>query len=245
MKTLILIPSRLSATRLPGKPLLKINGLSIISHVFRKAVEANIGEVFVAAEDQEIVDDVCQNGGQAILTKNNHKTGTDRIFEALQKLGKTDIELVMNLQGDEPLMNIEDIKTLHKKMITTKSKMGTLASKISNKKIYENQNIVKVITNENLENSEFPEANKFMRKILEINKNIYHHLGIYCYQFETLNNFVSLNQSQNEIKEKLEQLRALDNNIKINVSLAKESPIGVDTEEDFVAIKKIMDYKTK
>jgi len=210
MKTLILIPSRLSATRLPGKPLLKINGLSIISHVFRKAVEANIGEVFVAAEDQEIVDDVCQNGGQAILTKNNHKTGTDRIFEALQKLGKTDIELVMNLQGDEPLMNIEDIKTLHKKMITTKSKMGTLASKISNKKIYENQNIVKVITNENLENSEFPEANKFMRKILEINKNIYHHLGIYCYQLKTLENFISLDQSQNEIRYRLEQLRAID-----------------------------------
>tara|TARA_Y100001970_G_C13955452_1_gene710449 strand:+ start:71 stop:808 length:738 start_codon:yes stop_codon:yes gene_type:complete len=245
MKTLTLIPSRLSATRLPGKPLLKINGLSIISHVFRKAVEADIGEVYVAAEDQEIVDDVIQNGGQAILTNNNHKTGTDRIFEALQKLGRNDVELVMNLQGDEPLMNVEDIKTLHKKMITNKSKMGTLASKISDKKIYENQNVVKVITNENLDHSKFPEGVKFMRKIKEINKNIYHHLGIYCYQFDTLRNFVSLNQSQNEIKEKLEQLRALDNNIKINVSLAKQSPIGVDTEEDFVEIKKIMNYKTR
>ena len=245
MKTLTIIPSRLSATRLPGKPLLKINGLSIISHVFRKAVEADIGEVFVAAEDQEIVDDVHHNGGQAILTNNNHKTGTDRIFEALQKLGRTDVEYVMNLQGDEPLMNIEDIRTLHRKMIATKSKMGTLASKILDKKIYENQNVVKVITNENLDHSKFPEAEKFVRKIVEINNNIYHHLGIYCYQFETLDKFVSLNQSENEIKEKLEQLRALDNNIIINVSLAKESPIGVDTEEDFVAIKKIMDYKTK
>ena len=87
MKTLVLIPSRLSATRLPGKPLLKINGLSMISHVFKKAVEANIGKVYVATEDQEIVDDIEKNGGQAILTSNNPKTGTDRVFEALEKIG--------------------------------------------------------------------------------------------------------------------------------------------------------------
>ena len=88
MKTLIIIPSRLSATRLPGKPLLKINGLSIISHVFKKAEETNIGEVFVATQDQEIIDDVKKNGGKAILTNKNHKTGTDRINEAIEKLGK-------------------------------------------------------------------------------------------------------------------------------------------------------------
>jgi 3-deoxy-manno-octulosonate cytidylyltransferase (CMP-KDO synthetase) len=86
MKTLTIIPSRLSATRLPGKPLLKINGLSIISHVFRRAQEANIGEVVVATEDQEIVDDVIKNGGKAIITSNNHKTGTDRIYEALKEI---------------------------------------------------------------------------------------------------------------------------------------------------------------
>ena len=86
MKTLIIIPSRLSATRLPGKPLLKINGLSIISHVFKKAEEANIGEVVVATEDQEIMDDVKNNGGQAILTGKQHKSGTDRIYEALIKI---------------------------------------------------------------------------------------------------------------------------------------------------------------
>ena len=112
MKTLVIIPSRLSAARLPGKPLFKINGLSIISHVFKKAEEANIGEVVVAAEDQEIVDDVKSNGGQAILTKNHHKTGTDRVYEALQKLDSSKIDMVMNLQGDEPLMNVDDIKNL-------------------------------------------------------------------------------------------------------------------------------------
>ena len=244
MKTLVIIPSRLTAMRLPGKPLLKINGLSIISHVFKKAEEANIGEVLVATEDQEIIEDVKQNGGQAILTSNEHKTGTDRIYEAIQKLGRSDIDYIMNLQGDEPLMNIEDIKNLNNKMIQTKSQLGTLASNISDDKLYDDQNVVKVITKESLDISEFPEALDFIRKTSNVSENIYHHLGIYCYQLETLKNFVSYDQSHNEIKNKLEQLRALDNNIKINVALAKSSPIGVDTQEDFVAIKKIMEYKS-
>ena len=244
MKTLVIIPSRLSASRLPGKPLLKINGLSIISHVFKKAVEANIGDVFVAAEDIEIIDDVKKIGGQGVLTNNNHQTCTDRVYEAIMKLGKSDIELVMNLQGDEPLMNVSDIRNLHNQMIKTKSKLGTLAANIENKKFYEKQSIVKVITKENFDKSEFPEAVDFKRNIDNKSQNTYHHLGIYCYQLETLKNFVSLDQSENEIKNKLEQLRALDNEIKINVALAKSSPIGVDTEEDFVAIKKIMEYKS-
>ena len=244
MKTLIIIPSRLSATRLPGKPLLKINGVSIISHVFKKAEKANIGEVIVASEDQEIVDDVKKNGGQALLTKKQHKTGTDRIYEALQIFDTTNIDLVMNLQGDEPLMNIEDIRKLNNQMIKNLSQLGTLASYIQDKKIYENKNIVKVITKEKLDNSNFPFAINFTRKIFEKIENVYHHLGIYCYQKETLKDFVTLNQSSNELKNKLEQLRALDNNIKINVALATSSPIGVDTEEDFLAIKKIMEYKT-
>ena len=245
MKTIILIPSRLSATRLPGKPLLKINGLSIISHVFKKAVKANIGDVYVAAEDQEIIDDIKKNGGQAIKTSRKNKTGTDRIYEALNKIGKTDIELIMNLQGDEPLMKVKDIKNLYNQMVITKSLMGTMASNITKKNFYKDHNVVKVITKESLESSKFPEASNFYRDFKNIKKNVYHHLGIYCYQLETLKKFVSLNQSHNEIKSKLEQLRALDNNIKINVSMAQEGPIGVDTKKDFLAIKKIMEYKSK
>ena len=244
MKTLIIIPSRLSAARLPGKPLLKINGLSVISHVFKKAEKANIGQVVVATEDQEIIDDVKKNGGEAILTKDHHKTGTDRIYEALNKIDNSNIDLVMNLQGDEPLMNIEDIRNLNYQMIKNKSKIGTLASKITDKKLYSNPNVVKVSTIKNLEDDNFPEAINFSRKTLEQNKNIYNHLGIYCYQKEVLKEFVSYNQSSNEIKNKLEQLRALDNDIKINVALAKSSSIGVDTKEDFIAIKKIMEYKS-
>ena len=244
MKTLVIIPSRLSASRLPGKPLLKINGLSIISHVYKKAQEANIGEVFVAAEDQEIIEDVKKNGGEAILTHNNHKTGTDRIYEAFVKLGRTDIDLIMNLQGDEPLMNIEDIQKLNKHMIQTKRDLGTLAAKINNKKVFENHDIVKVITEESLDDTKFPRAINFMRKLNKEYNKAYHHLGIYCYNVEILKRFTSLKQSQNEIENRLEQLRALDNNINVNVALAKSSPIGVDTREDFMAIKKIMEYKS-
>ena len=244
MKTLIIIPSRLSATRLPGKPLLKINGLSIISHVAKNAENANIGEVYVATEDQEIIDDIHNNGGQAILTSKDHKTGTDRIYEALKKLDKKDVDLVINLQGDEPLMKSDDIKNLNNKMIMSQSKIGTLASNLLNKDLYENQNVVKVKTTESLKVSNFPEAVNFMRKSKHSDENIYHHLGIYCYDIETLKNYVSIKQTSNEIKSKLEQLRALDNNIKINVAQAKSSPIGLDTMEDYVAIKKIMEYKS-
>ena len=242
MKTLTIIPSRLSATRLPGKPLLKINNLSIISHVLKRAQEANIGEVFVATEDQEIVEDVTKNGGSAILTSKNHKTGSDRIFEALQKLNIKGVDLIMNLQGDEPIIDIKDIINLNKKMIKNQSEMGTLASTIKDLKDLKNENIVKVITKKKLNEDQFSEAEIFLRNASNVD-NIYNHIGIYCYTTETLGRFVKLNQSQNEIKFRLEQLRALDNNIKINVALANSSPIGVDTEEDYIALKKIMEYK--
>ena len=243
MKTLIIIPSRLSATRLPGKPLLKINDISIISHVYKRAKEANIGEVIVAAEDQEIVNDVKNNGGNAILTSDKHKTGTDRIYEAYQKLNLDNIDFIMNLQGDEPAINIEDIVNLNQMMINHKAKIGTLAAKIENKLDLANENIVKVITENNLEDDPFSKAKIFLRKSQDA-LNIYHHIGIYCYSSEILKNFVELAQSKNEIKNRLEQLRALDNNIKINVALTNKAPIGVDTEEDYLALKKIMEYKS-
>ena len=242
MKTLVIIPTRMSATRLPGKPLLKINGLSIISHVSRKAEEANIGDVIVATEDEEIIYDVKRNGFNAILTSNKHKTGTDRIYEALGKSNIRDVDLIMNLQGDEPAINIDDIKNLNKKMANNRSNLGTLASSIKDNKNLKDENIVKVITEKSLSDDQFPKAVSFSRKSDQID-NIYHHIGIYCYSKDCLEKFVHLDQSKNEIENRLEQLRALDNNIDINVALAKSSPIGVDTEEDYLALKKIMEYK--
>jgi len=243
-KTLILIPSRMNATRLPGKPLLKINNLSIISHVFKKAEEANIGEVVVATEDQEILEDVLKNGGKAVLTKSNHKTGTDRIFEAYKKLNIKNIDYILNLQGDEPDINKNDIINLNNFMINYDAEIGTLAAKINDDKMLNNKNVVKVILENKLEENNFPTALNFTRDDLSIdNKNIYHHIGIYSYKTSILEKLVSLDQTNNEKKNKLEQLRALDNKLKINVALAKFSPIGVDTEEDYLAIKKIMEYK--
>ena len=108
-KTLILIPSRMAATRLPGKPLLKINGTTIISRVYKKASETKIGEVFVATEDQEIFDQVIKEGGKSILTNKNHKTGTDRIFEAYEKIRPLGVNYILNIQGDEPMLDKNDI----------------------------------------------------------------------------------------------------------------------------------------
>ena len=239
-KTLILIPSRMAATRLPGKPLLKINNLSIVSHVFKRAEEANIGEVVVATENQEILEDVLKNGGKAILTGNDHKTGTDRIFEAYKKLDIKNVDYILNLQGDEPNINKDDIITLNNFMINNDADMGTLATMIENNKMLTNKNVVKVATEDKLEKDNFPIALNFMRGDLsKVFENIYHHIGIYSYKAKVLENFVTLNQTNNEIKNKLEQLRALDNKLKINVTLAKSSSIGVDTEEDYLAIKKI------
>ena len=215
----------------------------MISHVFKRAVEANIGEVIVAAEDQEIIEDVEKNGGNAILTGNNHKTGTDRIYEAFKKLNVNDVDLIMNLQGDEPNIDINDIINLNNFMKSSRTNIGTLASKIVDNKIFNNENVVKVITEVTLKDNNFPKALTFKRTISEIKNNIYHHLGIYCYSVEALERFVNLQQSESEIKNRLEQLRALDNQQTINVALANSSPIGVDTEEDYIAIKKIMEYK--
>ena len=243
-KTLILIPSRMAATRLPGKPLLKINNLSIISHVFKRAEEANIGEVVVATEDQEVLEDVLKNGGKAILTQSDHKTGTDRVFEAYKKLDIKNVDYILNLQGDEPDINKDDIINLNNLMINQNAELGTLAAKIKDNKMLNNKNVVKVITDKKLTENNFPTASNFTRDNLSTdNQNIYHHIGIYSYKTSVLKKFVSLDQTNNEKENRLEQLRALDNKLKINIALAKSSPIGVDTEEDYLAIKKIMEYK--
>ena len=235
----------MAATRLPGKPLLKINNLSIISHVFKRAEEANIGEVVVATDDQKILNDVLKNGGKAILTNKNHKTGTDRIYEAYEKLNIKNIDYILNLQGDEPDINKNDIINLNNFMVNQNAELGTLAAKIQDIKTLSNKNVVKVITDTRLVENNFPKALNFTRDNLPINsKNIYHHIGIYSYKVSVLEKFISLDQTINEKKNKLEQLRALDNKLKINVALAKFSPIGVDTEEDYLAIKKIMEYKS-
>ena len=241
--TVILIPSRLAATRLPNKPLLKINNISIINHVYKIAKSSLIGESYVATGDKEIFEEVTKFGGKCILTKKDHKTGTDRIFEAYQELRDDNIEYVINLQGDEPMLDIEDVTNLLKKTIKKKSKISTLACQIEDEKFLLNKNVVKVTTKEELHQNNLSTATLFTREIKNTQKNIYHHIGIYIYNVSYLEKFVQLEQTQNEKSQKLEQLRLIDNNIEIDVGLAKTKPIGVDTAEDYLEIKKIMEYK--
>ena len=234
----------MAASRLKGKPLLEINNVPIICHVLNKAMETGL-EAIVATEDKEIVTAVEKNGGGKVIFTGNHKTGTDRIFEAFKKLKIENVDYILNLQGDEPMIDPKDIINLNKLMIKNNSDIGTLASEIKKDTMLTNENIVKVITEKKLENNNFVKALNFLRKGLKKeNSNIYHHVGIYCYKVSVLEKFINLDQTKNEIKNRLEQLRALDNNIKINVALAESSPIGVDTKEDYLALKKIMEYKS-
>ena len=156
-KTIILIPSRLSASRLPNKPLLKINNKSIINHVYEKGRSTNIGDVYVATGDEKIFEEVIKNNGKSILTKKDHLTGTDRIFEAYKQLNRKDVGYIINLQGDEPLIDTNDIVNLNNLAIKNNSEIATLACKLEKKNI-ENQNVVKVICNENIEKNKFSTA---------------------------------------------------------------------------------------
>ena len=246
-KSIILIPSRLGATRLPNKPLLKINNKSIIMHVYEKAIECGIGDVFVTTCDEEIISEVKKNGGKSILTSKEHNTGTDRIAEALEKIKlENEVDYIINLQGDEPLIDISDIKNLNFQTVNNNSDLATLACKIdtSKQEKYSNSNIVKVVTQEDLQKKNISKAVKFERIIdAKINNYIYQHIGIYIYKESILKKFVKLNQTENEKVKKLEQLRALENGINIDVAYAKTIPIGVDTKEDYVELKNLMEYK--
>ena len=243
-KTIILIPSRLGASRLPNKPLLKINSKSLINHVYEKGKSTNIGDVYVATGDKEIFDEVVRNKGKSVLTLKDHFTGTDRIFEAYKQLNLNDVDYVINLQGDEPLIDTEDIINLNNLAIKNNSDIATLACKLDSKN-NENQNIVKVVCNKNIEKEQFSSAEYFLRVVgTKRYENIYHHIGIYIYKVTALEKFINLKQSSNEIEFKLEQLRAIDNNMKIDVIFANSVPIGVDTDEDYMEIKKLMEYKS-
>jgi 3-deoxy-manno-octulosonate cytidylyltransferase (CMP-KDO synthetase) len=233
-KTSILIPSRLNAKRLPSKPLLKINGISIIQHVYHRAKESKVGEVIVATGDKEIAEEIKSIKGEVILTKKNHLTGTDRIYEALEILdNKNKPDYVINLQGDEPFISPDDIFNLNKYVIENKSKIGTLAHNIKDK------------TEKDLKKIKFSKALKFFRDCSKLNTiNLFQHIGIYQYKMSTLIKYVNLKQSKNELKYSLEQYRAIDNNIFIDVVLAKKMSIGIDTMDEYVEIKKIMEYKS-
>ncbi|MFM7944058.1 MAG: 3-deoxy-manno-octulosonate cytidylyltransferase [Candidatus Fonsibacter sp.] len=239
--TVILIPSHLRATRLPNKPLLLINDKPMIVHCWQRAVESKVGDVYVATADEEIAKIITAVGGKSILTSKEHKTGTDRIYEAIENNFSKKPKNIINLQGDMPNIDPLAIKLLDKFIKNNSYEIATLATKLNSKKDLENQNIVKVETKKEMQINNFSNALDFFR-LKDINqKNFYyHHIGIYGYQYETLKKFISLKRSNNEIARSLEQMRAMDNNISLIVGLTDSYPLGVDTIEDLEEIRNIM-----
>jgi len=237
--TAIIIPSRLAAERFPNKPLEKINNLPMIVHAINRAKESQVGEVFVATPDDKIFDIVKENGGQPIMTKNDHLSGSDRIYEAyLNKLNEN-IDLIINLQGDMPNIKPSSISKLEKLMREKKCEIGTLASVLKSKDEINDPNVVKVEVDEDLNDKSFIYAKDFFRIKKDLkNEKIYHHIGIYAFTNVALRKYVKLSRSKLEIERKLEQMRALENNMKIMVGLSNSSPLSVDTKED---LKKVIE----
>jgi len=237
--TAIIIPSRLGAERFPNKPLEKINNLPMIVHVIKRAQESQVGEVFVATPDDKIFDIVKENGGQPIMTKHDHLSGTDRIYEAYSNNLGDNIDLIINLQGDMPNIKPSSISKLEKLMREKKCEIGTLASVLRRKDEINDPNVVKVQVDEDLKNNSFIYAKDFFRIKKDIrNEKIYHHIGIYAFTNVALTKYVKLSRSKLEIERKLEQMRAVENNIKIMVGLSDSSPLSVDTKED---LKKVIE----
>jgi 3-deoxy-manno-octulosonate cytidylyltransferase (CMP-KDO synthetase) len=241
MKTAIIIPSHLNAKRLPKKPLLLINNEPMILHVWRQAKKTNIENIIVATSDQEIFDVIVKHGGKSIMTSNNHTNGSDRIFEAVNTL-ESKPELIINVQGDMPLINPESINFLDKFMRDQLPDIATLASNLDKQDI-ENPNIVKVKTEMEITSEIFSPAVDFFRTKNEMTKNLYHHVGIYAYRYPVLRNYVGLHKTKNELERSLEQMRALDNNIKIQVGFIRDYPLGVDTQEDLEKIRLLFHEK--
>ena len=239
--TAIIIPTRLEAKRFRNKPLVKINGIPMIVHVLNRAKESQVGEVFVATPDNKIIDIVEEYGGQAILTKHDHPSGSDRVYEAYLKQLKDNVDLIINLQGDMPNIKPNSIAKLEKLMRKNDCDIGTLASFITNDDEIHDANVVKVQVEQELKNDSFLDAKDFFRTKKNLkNEKIYHHIGIYAFTIVALTKYVKLSRSKFEIKRHLEQMRAMENNLVIKVGLSDTTPLGVDTEEDLKKVIKEM-----
>ncbi len=239
-KTAIIIPSRLDAMRLPNKPLKLINNKEMILHVYEAAMKSNAGEVYVATPDKKIIDTVKKIGGNAILTAENHQTGTDRVFEVFKKNLNANPKIIVNLQGDMPNILPETINNLVDYMNKGTCEIGTLASKFRSNDELVDQNVVKVLVKEKLKTGMYVEALDFIRHNNKHEHQAYHHIGIYAFTNKALSSYVGLKRSKLEIERKLEQLRAMENGMSIHVGYVNSSPLSVDTEQDLEEIKKIM-----
>jgi 3-deoxy-manno-octulosonate cytidylyltransferase (CMP-KDO synthetase) len=238
--TLILIPARMASTRLPGKPLADIAGVAMIVHVMRRAQAAQLGEVVVATDSEAIAACVEKAGGRAVMTRADHVSGSDRIFEALQAADPDErAGIVVNVQGDLPTIAGADIAAAISPLADAAVDIGTLAAEIVRADERTDPNVVKVIGT--------PVAPKRLRALYFTRATapagegpLYHHIGLYAYRRAALARFVKLPPSALEAREKLEQLRALEAGMRIDVSIVDSVPLGVDTPEDLARAREIL-----
>src|SRR6202045_444199 len=231
-RTLVLIHARMAAIRLPGKPLLDLAGLPMIVHVLRRAVAANIGRVAVATDTPEIAAVVTSHGGEAVMTRPDHPSGSDRIYEALCKLDPArEAEIVVNLQGDFPTILPDNIRSVLGPLADTEVDIATLAAEIHTEEESTAPSVVKAV-------GSFVSAGR-MRALYFTRATApygdgprYHHIGLYAYRRTALERFVSLPPSTLEQQEKLEQLRALEAGMRIDITIVDTVPRGVDTPAD-------------
>ena len=239
-RILVLIPARMAATRLPGKPLLEIAGLPMIVHVLRRAQAAKIGRVAVATDTPEIATIVTAHGGEAVMTRADHPSGSDRIFEALGGLDpKGEAEIIINLQGDFPTISPDNIRDVMAPLADREVDIATLAAEIHTEEEAFNPNVVKAIGSPVGERR--LRALYFTRATAPHGKGPrYHHIGLYAYRRAALERFVGLAPSPLERQEKLEQLRALEAGMRIDITLVDTVPRGVDTPADLETTRQIL-----
>ena len=232
MHPLVLIPARMASTRLPLKPLADIHGQPMIVHVWRRAMEAGVGEVVVAADSAEIVEAVTAAGGRAVLTDPDHPSGSDRIFEAL---GRVDPharhDVIVNVQGDLPTVEAEAVRAALGPLSDPEVDIATLAAVIRRDEERADPNVVKVVGSEVSPGR--LRALYFTRATAPWGDGpLLHHIGLYAYRRSALTTFVGLPPSPLEVRERLEQLRALEAGMRIDVMIVDTAPLGVDTPHD-------------
>lgn len=239
--TIVVIPARMASTRLPGKPLADIHGLPMIVHCWKRAVEADIGQVLVAAAEVEIADAVRARGGDALVTNPALPSGSDRIAEALAlRDPQRRFDYVVNLQGDLPTIDTLSIRRCLAGLLNEAADISTIAALIDDAEDVANPNIVKAISPLG-EEREVAFARDFVRNAgLEHQPPFWHHIGLYAYRRPVLERFVALPVSAREAERKLEQMRALDNGMRIVVVRVDTVPLGVDTPEDLETARRML-----
>ena len=237
---LIVIPARLKATRLPDKPLAEIGGEPMIVHVWRRAVEADCGPVMVATDAEPVRDAILAAGGEAIMTRADHASGSDRVFEAVQASDAAGrLDTIVNLQGDLPTLDPALVRACLLALDEDHADIGTIAAKIVREEERTDPNVVKVVGSPLTAN--ILRALYFTRATAPFGEGpLYHHIGIYAYRRAALERFVSLPASPLELREKLEQLRALEAGMRINVGLVDTVPLGVDTPRDLERARELL-----